>query len=35
MNPGYKPAIKALADTYRATDPDIAEKYDKLMETIK
>jgi tetratricopeptide (TPR) repeat protein len=35
MNPNYKPAIGALADTYRETDPDIAEKYDKLLETIK
>ncbi len=35
MDPGFKPAIKALADTYRKTDPDIAEKYDKLIETIK
>ncbi len=30
MNPGYKPALKALADTYRNSDPDIARKYDEL-----
>ncbi len=35
INPSYKPAIRALADTYRNTDPDIAEKYDELAETIK
>ena len=35
INPEFKPAITALADSYRKTDPDIAEKYDKLAETIK
>jgi len=35
INPGYKPAIITLADTYRNSDPDIAEKYDKLADTIK
>jgi tetratricopeptide (TPR) repeat protein len=35
MNPEYKPAIVALADTYRDTDPDIAKKYDELASTIK
>jgi tetratricopeptide (TPR) repeat protein len=35
INPGYKPAIIALADTYRDSDPDIAEKYDRLAETTK
>jgi len=35
INPGYKPAIIALADTYRKSDPDIAEKYDELAKTIK
>ena len=28
INPGYKPAIIALADTYRITNPDIAKKYE-------
>ncbi|MGB8492496.1 MAG: hypothetical protein WCE64_15690 [Bacteroidales bacterium] len=35
LNPRYKPAIIALADTYRATDRDIAEKYYKFADTIK
>ena len=35
MSPGYKPAIIALADTYRKSDPDIAKKYDELANTIK
>jgi hypothetical protein len=35
INPWYKPAIIALADTYRNTNPDIAKKYDDLANTIK
>lgn len=35
INPGYKPAITALADTYRSSDPEIAEKYDELAESVK
>jgi hypothetical protein len=35
INPGYKPAIISLADTYRVSDPDVAKKYDELAETIK
>ena len=35
INPRYKPAIVALADTYRSSDPDIAKKYDELAITIK
>jgi tetratricopeptide (TPR) repeat protein len=35
MNPGYKPAIIALADTYRNTNPDIAKKYDDLANSFK
>ncbi len=35
INPEYRPAIMALADTYRKTDPDIAEKYDDLAATLK
>jgi len=35
MNPKYKPAIIAMADTYRNSNPDIAKKYDELAETIK
>jgi tetratricopeptide (TPR) repeat protein len=34
MNPRYKPAIVAMADTYRNSDPDIAKKYDELANTI-
>ena len=35
MSPRYKPAIVALADTYRNSNPDIAKKYDELAKTIK
>jgi tetratricopeptide (TPR) repeat protein len=34
MNPRYKPAIVAMADTYRNSDPDIAKKYDELANSI-
>ena len=34
INSKYKPAIFALADTYRKSDPDIAEKYDNLAKSI-
>jgi tetratricopeptide (TPR) repeat protein len=30
ISPKYKPAIIALADTYRKSNPDIAKKYDEL-----
>jgi tetratricopeptide (TPR) repeat protein len=35
MSPKYKPAIIALAGTYRSSNPEIAEKYYELAETIK
>jgi tetratricopeptide (TPR) repeat protein len=35
MSPRYKPAIVALADTYRISNPDIADKYDELANSIK
>lgn len=35
INPGFRPAMVALADTYRLTDPEIAEKYDKMARLIK
>jgi tetratricopeptide (TPR) repeat protein len=35
MNPGYKPAIIAMADTYRMSNPEIAKKYDELAITMK
>jgi tetratricopeptide (TPR) repeat protein len=34
MSPTYKPAILALADTYRNSNPDIAKKYYDLANTI-
>lgn len=34
INPHFKPAIIALADTYRNTNPDIAKKYDELVNLI-
>lgn len=33
--PGFKPALKALADTYRLTAPDVARKYDEIYEQMK
>ena len=35
INPKYKPALQVLAETYRTTDPAIAEKYDKLINRLK
>jgi len=35
LNPRYKPAILALADSYRNSDPEIARKYDDLANTYK
>ncbi len=35
IDPSYKPAIRTLADTYRESDPGIAEKYDMLIETLE
>jgi hypothetical protein len=34
MNPRYKPALVTLADTYRNSDPEIAKKYDELVNSI-
>jgi hypothetical protein len=31
----YKPALQALADTYRESAPEVAEKYDELINTLK
>jgi tetratricopeptide (TPR) repeat protein len=33
MSPRFKPALSALADTYRKTNPEIAKKYDELIIT--
>jgi hypothetical protein len=35
IDPQYKSAIIALADTYRKSDPEVAKKYDDLANTIK
>ncbi len=35
LNPGYKPAILALANTYRDSDPAVAKKYDELARRTK
>jgi tetratricopeptide (TPR) repeat protein len=35
LNPGYKPAIETLADSYRKSDPEVAKKYDDLANSIK
>ena len=35
LNPRYKPAIVALADSYRKSDPEVARKYDELANTYK
>jgi tetratricopeptide (TPR) repeat protein len=35
INPGFRPAIMAMADTYRSSEPDIARKYDELANRIK
>lgn len=34
VNPVYKPAIKAMAESYRTTRPDLAEEYDRLADSI-
>lgn len=31
LNPGYRPALLALADSYRISDPEVAKKYDELL----
>ncbi len=35
VNPDYRPAIQALADSYRQTDPEIAKKYEQILMNIK
>jgi len=35
LNPRYRPAILALADSYRLSDPDVARKYDDLANSYK
>jgi tetratricopeptide (TPR) repeat protein len=35
MNSRYKPALQALAETYRKSSPGVARRYDELINTIK
>lgn len=35
LNSKYKPALEALADTYRKSDPEIARKYDEILNKLK
>ena len=35
LNSRYKPALSALAETYRKTNPEIARKYDELINKLK
>jgi Tfp pilus assembly protein PilF len=35
INSRYKPALQALAQSYRKTAPEVARKYDELINTIK
>jgi len=35
LNSQYKPALIALAETYRKTAPEVARKYDKLIDKLK
>lgn len=35
MNNGYKPALVALANTYRESNPEIARKYDEIIKKLK
>ncbi len=35
INPVFKPAMITLADTYRSTNPEIADKYDEMARLIK
>jgi tetratricopeptide (TPR) repeat protein len=35
INPRYKTAVKALANSYRNSNPGIAKKYDELAKTLK
>ena len=35
MNPAFRSAIIALADTYRDSEPEVAKKYDEIAAKIK
>jgi len=34
INSRYKPALQALADTYRESEPEKAKKYDQLINSL-
>ena len=33
LSPGYKSAIRVLADSYRESDPEVAKRYDRLLNS--
>jgi tetratricopeptide (TPR) repeat protein len=35
INSRFKPALKAMADSYRKTAPEVARKYDKIINSLK
>jgi len=35
VNPEYRPAIVALAETYRESNPEKAKKFDEMAKTIE
>ena len=35
ISPGYQPALRLLADTYRNSNPEVAKKYDQLLNSNK
>lgn len=35
LNSGYKPALEALAESYRKSNPETARKYDELIKKLK
>lgn len=35
INPHFKPALQGMADLYRKTNPEMADKYDKLINKLK
>jgi len=35
LDPGFKPAVVALADSYRNSDPETARKYDEMAKILK
>jgi len=35
LDPRYIPAVRALAETYRKSNPEVAKKYDELANSYK